>query len=165
MVDPISLANIAGMGMKLISEGVVPLIDKKETQKTIRMQHRSNAAADAYACLHKLMVAYQNHQAVVSQEQSKRREISAQEKVVLARIRSQRDIFLTYLNKSFDEREKNFTNLFNVLDQAMASGDNQKVAIVLNQITELARSSPFKDLQNESKVQAALNDPEHEWAF
>ncbi|MGC1527400.1 MAG: hypothetical protein WA783_15240 [Phormidesmis sp.] len=165
MVDPINLATIAGLGIKGLSEGVVQLIGKKETQKTIRMQHKLGAAADAGACLQALIVAYQDHQVVVSQERSKRRDIAAQEKVTLSRIRSQRDIFLTFLDKSFDEREKNFTKLFDVLDKAMTSGDNQKVAIVLNQIAELARSSPFKDLQNASKVQAALDDPEHEWAF
>lgn len=165
MVDPMSFATIAGLGIKGLTEGAVQLADKKETQKTIRMQHNLSAAADAGACLQALVVAYQDHRMVVEQEQSKRREIATQERITLRKIRNQRDTLLTFLNRSFDEREKNFTRLFDVLDQAMASGDNQKVAIVLNQITDLAKSSPFKELQNLSKVQTALDDPEHEWAF
>jgi hypothetical protein len=165
VVDPMSFATIAGIGIKGLTEGAVQLIDKKETQKTMRMQYTLSAANDAGACLQALVVAYQDHQMVVSQEQSKRRDIAAQEKIALSRIRSQRDTFLTFLNHSFDEREKNFTRLFDVLDKSMTSGDNQRVAIVLNQIAELAKSSPFKELQNLSKVQAALDDPEHEWAF
>ena len=104
MVDPINLAAIASIGIKGFSEGVMPLIDKYETQKTARMQHKIGAAAEAGKCLKSLIISYQNYQAVVNQEQSKRREIAAQEKVTLCKIRSQRDIFLTFLNKSFDER-------------------------------------------------------------
>ncbi|PZO13706.1 MAG: hypothetical protein DCF25_15760 [Leptolyngbya foveolarum] len=74
-------------------------------------------------------------------------------------------MFLAFLDASFDERERNFVRLFNVIDKAMVSGDAQQVALILNQITDLAKSSPFKELQNLSKVQTALADPEHEWKF
>ena len=72
---------------------------------------------------------------------------------------------MAYLDKSFDERAHNFRTLFSVVDSAVASGNNQQLALVLNSITELAKSSPFKNLANLNNVRAALDDPNHEWEF
>ncbi|MBW4602487.1 MAG: hypothetical protein KME29_23705 [Calothrix sp. FI2-JRJ7] len=70
-----------------------------------------------------------------------------------------------YLDRSFDERAKNFHALFTIVDSAIASGNNEQLAFTLNSITELAKSSPFKDLANLNNVRAALDDPDHEWEF
>jgi hydroxyethylthiazole kinase-like sugar kinase family protein len=67
--------------------------------------------------------------------------------------------------RSFDERAENFRALFSVVDSAIASGNNELLALALNSITEIAKSSPFKDLANLTSVRAALNDPNHEWTF
>jgi hypothetical protein len=48
---------------------------------------------------------------------------------------------------------------------AIASGNNEQLALALNSITEIAKSSLFKDLANIASVRAALNDPNHEWTF
>ncbi|MEH1932842.1 MAG: hypothetical protein V7L14_03750 [Nostoc sp.] len=48
---------------------------------------------------------------------------------------------------------------------AIASGNNDQLALTLNSITEIAKSSPFKDLANLASVRAALDDPDHEWTF
>lgn len=165
MIDPMSLATVAGLGIKGLTEGAVQAINTKETQRTIRMQYGLNAAYDAGLCIQTIVVACQDHKNLVEQEQSKRQEIFKQETITLEKIRSQRDIFLTFLDASFDERERNFARLFDVLDRAIVSGDTQQVALILNQITDLAKSSPFKELQDLSKVQTALADSEHEWKF
>ncbi len=47
----------------------------------------------------------------------------------------------------------------------MASGNNEQLASVLHSITEIAKSSPFKELANLASVQAALDNPDHEWTF
>ncbi|MBE9034617.1 hypothetical protein IQ246_05635 [aff. Roholtiella sp. LEGE 12411] len=65
----------------------------------------------------------------------------------------------------FDERAENFRALFTVVDSAITSGNNDQLAFTLNSITEIAKSSPFKDLANLASVRAALDDPEHEWTF
>ncbi len=60
---------------------------------------------------------------------------------------------------------ENFRAYFAVVDQAIASGDNNQLALALNSITEVAKSSPFKDLANLASFQAALDDPKHVWEF
>jgi hypothetical protein len=48
---------------------------------------------------------------------------------------------------------------------AIASGNNDQLALALNSLTELAKSSPFKDMANLASFQAALDDPNHVWTF
>jgi hypothetical protein len=61
--------------------------------------------------------------------------------------------------------EQKLHALFGVVDQAIAVGNNEQLALALNSITEIAKSSPFKDLANLASVRAALDDPDHEWQF
>ena len=82
-----------------------------------------------------------------------------------AQIEAQRDCIIQYLERSFDERSENFRRLFAVVDQAIAAGSNEQLALALHSITELAKSSPFKELANLASVEAALEDPNYEWQF
>jgi hypothetical protein len=83
----------------------------------------------------------------------------------IAKINAQQYLLMAYLDRSFDERAKNFRALFSVVDKAMSSGNNDQLAIALNSITEIAKSNPFKELANLASVRAALDDPDHEWTF
>ncbi|HIK08098.1 MAG TPA: hypothetical protein IGS40_26010 [Trichormus sp. M33_DOE_039] len=116
-------------------------------------------------CLQQMMTAYTDYLIIAEQEQTKRREIDAWEKETITKINAQRDLLMAYLDRSFDERAENFHSLFAVVDNAIASGNNEQLALALNSITEIAKSSPFKDLVNLASVRAALNDPDHEWTF
>jgi hypothetical protein len=92
---------------------------------------------------------------VVRQEETKRQEIRAWEKTQLEIIQVQRDFLLTALDKTFDERRENFRRLFDNLDGALTSdGDDAAahVADILGAITDLAKTSPFKDLKSPSIV-------------
>ncbi|BAZ66787.1 hypothetical protein NIES4106_15390 [Fischerella sp. NIES-4106] len=115
--------------------------------------------------LQQMVTAYTDYLKIVEQEQTKRREIEAWEKETITRTNAQRELLMAYLDHSFDERAKNFRALFAVVDSAIASGNNEQLALALNSITEIAKSSPFKDLANLTSVRAALNDPNHEWQF
>jgi hypothetical protein len=116
-------------------------------------------------CLQEVVTAYTDYLKIAEEEKTKRRQIEADEKVMLAAIKAKRDFLITYLEKSFDERAKNFQALFDVVDHAIDTGNNQQLALGLDTITKLAQSSPFKDLANLASVQAALNDPDHKWEF
>ena len=72
---------------------------------------------------------------------------------------------MAYLDHSFDERADNFRSLFRLVEQAIAVGNNVQLALALHSITEIAKSSPFKELANLASVRAALDDPDHEWTF
>jgi ribonucleotide reductase alpha subunit len=116
-------------------------------------------------CVQQIVLAYAEYKIIAQQEKTKRREIDAWEKVTITKINAQRDLLMAYLDKSFDERAENFRALFAVVDSAIASGNNEQLALTLNSITEIAKSSPFKELANLASVRAALDDPNHEWTF
>lgn len=94
-----------------------------------------------------------------SEETTKREEIAAWRDVNMGRIEAQRDLIMTYLDQTFDERKANFAKFFEVLDGAIASGQTEVVAAALDSITQLAKSSPFKDIANVEKVRAMLDQP------
>ncbi len=115
--------------------------------------------------LQQMVSAYYDYKVIAEQEQTKRREIDAWEKEAITKINTQRDLLMAYLDQSFDERAENFRALFAVVDSAIASGNNEQLGLTLNSITEIAKSSPFKELANLNTVRAALDDPNHEWTF
>lgn len=116
-------------------------------------------------CLKEIVSAYTQYKTIAQQEQTKRRGIDVWEKITIAKIDAQREILMAYLDRSFDERAENFRALFSVVDQAIASDHNDQLASALHSITEIAKSSPFKDLANLTSFQAALDDPNHVWKF
>lgn len=115
--------------------------------------------------IQEMVSAYTEYLKIAEEQKTKRRGIEAWEKTTIAQIYAQRDLLIGYLDRSFDERAKNFHALFTIIDSAIASGNNEQLALTLNSITELAKSSPFKDLANLNNVRAALDDPDHEWEF
>jgi hypothetical protein len=92
---------------------------------------------------------------VVAEERARRQEIQAWEKTQLDIIHVQRDFLLTALDKTFDERRENFRRLFDQLDAALGSDREDapaQVSDLLGAITELAKTSPFKDLKSPTVV-------------
>ena len=92
---------------------------------------------------------------VVVEEKTKRDEIRSWEKTQLDIIGVQRDFLLTALDRTFDERAENFRRLFDNLDAALTSDRDDagaQVSEILAAITDLAQTSPFKDLKSPSLV-------------
>jgi flagellar biosynthesis/type III secretory pathway chaperone len=92
---------------------------------------------------------------VVAQEKARREEIRVWEQSQLEVIHVQRDFLLTALDKTFDERRENFRRLFDNLDAALASEREDagaQVSEILTAITDLAQTSPFKDLKSPALV-------------
>lgn len=118
--------------------------------------------ADALTVIKDVVGAVGEWVEIVEQEKTKRAEIAAHEAVALAAIATDREILLTYLDRSFDERKENFEKLFTALDDAMRN-DRAAVADLLGAITALAVKSPFADLTDAPSVVARLNDKGSEW--
>ena len=129
------------------------------------MFNHSVGSINPTECFQQMVLAYTEYMQIAEQEQTKRRQIQAYEQVTIAKINAQRDLLMVYLDRSFDERAENFRSLFCVVERAIAAGNNEQLALALNSITEIAKSSPFKELANLTSVRAALDDPDHEWAF
>ena len=83
--------------------------------------------------------------------------------MVIHQINAQRDIPMTYLEHSFDERRENFQQFFEILDRAIDKGDTANVAATLSSIVELAQSSPFKDIASVQAVRNVLADQNSEY--
>jgi ribonucleotide reductase alpha subunit len=115
--------------------------------------------------LERIVEACTDYMKVAEEERTKRREIEAWEKTTVTKIKAQRDLLMEFLDRSFDERSENFRQMFDVVDRAIATGNNQQLALTLDAIVLLANSSPFKELASLSAVRAALDDPDHEWTF
>lgn len=96
---------------------------------------------------------------------TKRCEIEKEKQIAIAEIQKQRDILLLYLDKTFDERKTQFSKYFDIVDHALQSGNMQELAIGLDQINQLANSSPFKNLADLKNISAALENKNTEWDF
>lgn len=119
-------------------------------------------SSEASIVLDRVLNALGQWQQIAETERTKRETIAASERKWLAAIEADRQVLLTYLDGSFDERAENFRQLFNALDRAMAT-DVAQVADLLGAITTLAMKSPFNDLKDITVVTANLRDHDHEW--
>ncbi|WP_457188677.1 hypothetical protein [Nocardioides sp. P5_E3] len=100
---------------------------------------------------------------VIQEESTRREEIRGWEATERERIVAQRDVLVRGLELTHDERRDNFRRLFDNLDVAMRSDDAATAAKLLDSITELAKSSPFKDLRNVEFVVNELKQPDRTW--
>jgi len=91
---------------------------------------------------------YLEYKKVELVEQNKRLLIQSQTQIKLTELENKRQIFMAYLDKSFDERRENFKQLFERLDKSLEKEDIQTTAIILNSISDIAKSSPFKGLMD-----------------
>lgn len=98
-------------------------------------------------------------------EKTKRCEIEKEKTIAVKTIEEQTKIFMTYLEKSFDERKENFQELFTRVDSAIKAENTEMLAYLLDSINKLAAASPFKDLANLNNVQNKLQDKSAEWDF
>ena len=93
-------------------------------------------------------------------ERTKRAEIEKESQKTLAKIQVQKELFLKYIDKSFDERASNFNKFFEVIDSAMSDGNMEKLAMGLNSVMQLARESPFKALIDINTLSGQLESKE-----
>lgn len=118
--------------------------------------------ADALTVINEVVGAISTLVEVHETESTKREAIRARERATIEEIHARRDLFLTYLDRAFDERRAVFDDLFRALDRAMDE-DPSQIPNILGSITALAAKSPFKDLVDIDLVKQNLADPDHEW--
>ena len=95
-------------------------------------------------------------------ERTKRAEIERDRQETLAKIQAQKELFLLYMDKSFDERARNFNKFFEVIDSAMQDGNMEKLALGLNSVMQLAKESPFKSLMDLNALSKQLESKDGE---
>lgn len=92
------------------------------------------------------------------EQKTKRAEIRARAQVAIHQIDTVREFLQNYLDKTFDERRMLFAKEFEIVDKCLASGNVQALAVSLNAITDLAKSSPFKALADIKSVRNAIEN-------
>ena len=92
------------------------------------------------------------------EQRTKRAEIRARAQVAKHQIDAVREFLQSYLDKTFDERRMLFAKEFEIVDKCLATGNVQALAVSLNAITDLAKSSPFKALADIKSVKNAIEN-------
>lgn len=131
--------------------------------KTASVVGKAAQAVDLGQVLSKMVDTADQWVKVIQEESTRREEIRAWEATERERIVAQRDVLLRGLELTHDERRENFRRLFDNLDVAMRKDDATTAASLLDSITELAKSSPFKDLGNVEFVVHELKQPDRTW--
>lgn len=90
-------------------------------------------------------------------EKTKREAIRSDREQRLAIINTQRDFFMEYLNKTFDERKANFAKFFEVVDDALDKNNIEQLSLGLNSISDLAKETPFKILSDVNQLGSFLD--------
>lgn len=112
-----------------------------------------------------IVKAAQEYLQLAEQERTKRCQIEAEKAEKLAQIEAMRETLITFLNRSFDERERNFQRFFARIDMALASRDHTQLALLLDHLVKYAQTSPLSQWADLKTVQANLNNPGHVWEF
>ena len=113
--------------------------------------------------LKEIMTSYVEWKRICETEETKRTQIESEATVDLAEIKAKEEIFLNYIEKSFKERRENFAELFQLADKAIEDQNLDALALALNSINELVKTSPLKELVDIKSVMANLNDPSHKF--
>ena len=133
------------------------------TPSRIVVSSKAGAVVDPSQVLWMMVDATRGWMTEVQSARTERAEIASRENIELSRIRAQKDVLLTALDLTFDERRTNFRRLFEALDAALSSADTARTAVILQSITDLAKESPFKDLANLEIVVSDLKRPDKVW--
>lgn len=89
-----------------------------------------------------------------------RHKITAEKDAYVERLKSTERLLSSYLDKTFDERKYLFDNYFKIIDQSIKNGDSRTLSQCLQNVLDLAQSSPFKALADFDKFDKMLNSGE-----
>ena len=99
----------------------------------------------------------------VAEQETKQEEIRAKRDVAIAQINATSECIKAYLEKTFDERSAIFSKQFEVVDEALRTGNTEMLAMSLQSINALAAQSPFKSLADIGQVKQNLIAGDTEW--
>lgn len=107
--------------------------------------------------LNELVSLYKETTIIVETEKTKREKIIAEKEIKIGAIKAQKEFFMEYLHKTFDERSENFDKIFEVIDSALANDNIQELTLGLESLNKLAAESPFKVLADINTLGNALD--------
>ena len=128
-------------------------------KKINNVKRQLMTSADVLSCIKELCQSAIEAVQYCELQETEREQIRSIPDQNIEIIRSQRELIMHYLDRSFDERKMLFDRHFTIVDEAIKTGNNQLLAIELQQINELANSSPFKALSDMKSLQDTLSKP------
>jgi hypothetical protein len=102
---------------------------------------------------------------IVETERTKRLEIKSSYQAEVKRIDALRGVFETFLDRSFEERQKNFEELFRIIRKSMEKNDLHTLEITLAAAVEIAKVSPLAEAKSLGAFREAMNNPDHEFTI
>lgn len=90
------------------------------------------------------------------EHKTERARIQADKEKALAQIEAIKNVLMTHLNRSFDERAMVFKKNFEAIDAAIANNNMEALAITVQSVNTLAAQSPFKALVDLAQVKRSL---------
>lgn len=142
---------------------VIDVVDHDDTYFEDMLQKLQEAANDgvkdpksAMIALNTLMQCAQETIVYCEGQENKRAEILAKRDEVVAKINLVTAQVKDYIEKSFDERSKQFAAQFDNLDKALKDGDAEMLTAAVTGINSLASAGAFKELADASQVQQSL---------
>lgn len=131
--------------------------------QAVAVKNKQGAVVNPFQVLQVILETADGWVIEVQKAKTDRAQIAAWEHVQTDKIRAQREVLLKALDLTFDERRENFRRMFDGLDQVMAAGDPAQAASFLESITDLAKTSPFKELANVEIIVSDLKRPDQVW--
>jgi hypothetical protein len=131
--------------------------------QAVVVKNKQGAVVNPFQVLQVILETADGWVIEVQKAKNDRAKIAAWEHVQTDKIRDQREVLLKALDLTFDERRENFRRMFDGLDQAIAAGDPAQAASFLESITDLAKTSPFKELANVEIIVSDLKRPDQVW--
>ncbi len=138
---------------------------QKEYYKTQRIGIYANLTLESLQILLSITNACKEYYLIVEEEKTKRKELNILEKEAITTIEAKKALLMTYLNRSFNEREQILSFLLEKINFALETGDNQQLEMFLSSVIGLAKINPLIPLTNYTSFQQKLNDPNYEWNF
>ena len=100
--------------------------------------------------------AYNENARIVEHERTKRIESHNQKEVFIEQIQSKKEILVTAINQKHELNSKAVTKLFDVIDHALDSNNNDQLNLALSAIIEVTKQSSLRDIAD---IGRKIQDP------
>ncbi|SMG16097.1 hypothetical protein [Dethiosulfovibrio salsuginis] len=95
-----------------------------------------------------ILKEFYNFKKIEEEEKTKRTQIIKEAEACIERIRSQKEIFLEYLEHEYKERASTYQKLFSGIDAAIEKGDTAMVNSLMQGVISQIQTSPFRGIQD-----------------
>ena len=125
---------------------VVDVVAKKAGGKIVKTAAKNIPGTQLLEAVSQGLKILNEYKTVEAQEKTKRAEIAAGRDISVEKIRAQRDLIKSFLDRTFDERKQVLTAQIKVLDRAIDKGDTAALKLALDSMLTVIKSSPFENI-------------------